>query len=83
MVTGDPTQLDLPKGQPSGLHHARRLLGSVKGIGWIELNLADIVRNHLVTKLLNADEGHEGSSKRTSSVPYTHLPLTTHHPGHT
>ncbi|MEO2150427.1 MAG: PhoH family protein [bacterium] len=66
VVTGDPTQLDLPKGQPSGLLHARRVLGSVEGIGWIELNSADIVRHHLVSKIVNAYERHEGSSKSNS-----------------
>jgi phosphate starvation-inducible PhoH-like protein len=62
VVTGDPTQLDLQKGQPSGLLHARRVLGSVKGISWIDLTAADIVRNRLVTRIVNAYERHEGTS---------------------
>ncbi len=61
VVTGDPTQLDLPKGQPSGLLHARRVLGTVKGISWVELGAADIVRNRLVTRIVNAYERHEGA----------------------
>ncbi|OUU20841.1 MAG: hypothetical protein CBC13_09945 [Planctomycetia bacterium TMED53] len=62
VVTGDPTQLDLPKGQPSGLLHAKRVLGSVKGISWVELEAADIVRNPLVTRIVKAYERHEGGS---------------------
>ncbi len=62
VVTGDPTQLDLQKGQPSGLLHARRVLGSVKGISWIDLTAADIVRNRLVTRIVDAYERHEGAS---------------------
>ncbi|MEC9475423.1 MAG: PhoH family protein [Planctomycetota bacterium] len=62
VVTGDPTQLDLPKGQPSGLLHARRVLGSVEGLAWVELGTSDIVRNRLVTGIVNAYERHEGSS---------------------
>ena len=62
VVTGDPTQLDLPKGQPSGLLHAKRVLGSVKGISWIELEASDIVRNPLVTRIVKAYERHEGGS---------------------
>ena len=62
VVTGDPTQLDLPKGQPSGLLHAKRVLGSVKGISWVELEAADIVRNPLVTRIVKAYERHEGGT---------------------
>lgn len=62
VVTGDPTQLDLPKGQPSGLLHARKVLGSVEGLKWIELGTSDIVRNRLVTGIVNAYERYEGSS---------------------
>lgn len=62
VVTGDPTQLDLPKGQPSGLLHARRVLGSVEGLAWVELGTSDIVRNRLVTGIVDAYERHEGSS---------------------
>ncbi|MGE4619029.1 MAG: PhoH family protein [Planctomycetota bacterium] len=62
VVTGDPTQLDLPKGQPSGLLHARRVLGSVKGMEWVELDSSDIVRNRLVTRIVDAYERHEGTS---------------------
>ena len=62
VVTGDPTQLDLQKGQPSGLLHARRVLGTVEGISWVDLTAADIVRNRLVTRIVDAYERHEGTA---------------------
>ncbi|HIC22219.1 MAG: phosphate starvation-inducible protein PhoH [Planctomycetota bacterium] len=62
VVTGDPTQLDLPRGQPSGLLHAREVLGSVKGMAWIELGSSDIVRNRLVTRIVDAYESLDRDS---------------------
>jgi phosphate starvation-inducible PhoH-like protein len=52
VVTGDITQTDLPPGTQSGLVHARKLLSRVKGIGWMELQAEDIVRHHLVKKIV-------------------------------
>ncbi len=60
VVTGDVTQIDLPRGQPSGLLHSRRVLGSIPGIEWLELGRGDIVRNSLVTSIVRAYERHEG-----------------------
>jgi phosphate starvation-inducible PhoH-like protein len=62
VVTGDPTQLDLPRNQPSGLLHARRVLGSVEGMAWIELGSSDIVRNRLVTRIVEAYESLDKDS---------------------
>lgn len=62
VVTGDPTQLDLPRGQPSGLLHARKVLGEVEGMAWIELGSSDIVRNRLVTRIVDAYERSEDDS---------------------
>lgn len=56
VVTGDITQVDLPPGAPSGLVHVRRLLRNVSGIGWVELERQDIVRHHLVKKIVLAYE---------------------------
>ena len=61
-LTGDPTQLDLPRGQPSGLLHARKVLGEVEGMAWIELGSSDIVRNRLVTRIVDAYERSEDDS---------------------
>lgn len=54
IITGDMTQIDLPKGVKSGLREAKEVLGEVKGISFIEMNEKDIVRHRLVTRIVNA-----------------------------
>ena len=54
IVTGDITQIDLPKKQQSGLHTALRILPDVKGIDIIYLNGEDVVRHKLVKAILRA-----------------------------
>lgn len=54
IVTGDVTQIDLPKKQQSGLHTALRILGEIKGIDIIYLNGDDVVRHKLVKNILKA-----------------------------
>ncbi|HEY9535878.1 MAG TPA: PhoH family protein [Mucilaginibacter sp.] len=54
IVTGDVTQIDLPKKQQSGLHTALRILTDIKGIDIVYLNGEDVVRHKLVRKILAA-----------------------------
>ncbi len=54
VLTGDITQIDLPKNQPSGLIKAQHILKKIKEIQFIYLNESDVVRHHLVTKIINA-----------------------------
>ena len=54
IVTGDVTQIDLPKKQQSGLFNALRILEDIKGIGIIYLSGQDVVRHKLVKKILEA-----------------------------
>jgi phosphate starvation-inducible PhoH-like protein len=54
VVTGDPTQIDLPAGAQSGLIHANELLEGVDGIAHIRFNESDIVRHPLVTRIVAA-----------------------------
>jgi phosphate starvation-inducible protein PhoH and related proteins len=54
IVTGDATQIDLPHNQRSGLKEAVRILGQVKGIGFIELTDKDVVRHRLVRDIIEA-----------------------------
>ncbi len=54
VITGDVTQIDLPKNQPSGLPQAVDILGNVKGIEFIFLDEKDVVRHKLVTDIVNA-----------------------------
>ena len=54
IITGDLTQVDLPRGQKSGLREALEVLKDIEGIGIINLDGKDIVRHKLVTKIVNA-----------------------------
>ena len=54
VITGDITQIDLPKNQPSGLPQAMEVLKDVKGISFIYLDEKDVVRHKLVTAIINA-----------------------------
>lgn len=59
LITGDMTQIDLPKEQRSGLKEALRILAGVEGIGIVELGQKDIVRHKLVTRIVNAYEKYD------------------------
>ena len=52
LITGDITQVDLPKNQPSGLIQAMKLLDKVNGIEFIHLDGQDIIRHKLVKKIV-------------------------------
>lgn len=56
VVTGDITQIDLPRNQKSGLSEAKLLLNNIDGIEFIELDKTDVVRHKLVTKIIDAYE---------------------------
>ncbi len=59
VITGDVTQIDLPKGRESGLHDARRTLTGVEGVAFVDLQRDDIVRSDLVMRIVDAYEGAE------------------------
>lgn len=59
VITGDLTQIDLPKGKKSGLRTALEVLEKVQGIDFIHLQAADVVRHTLVQKVINAYEKME------------------------
>lgn len=54
IITGDPTQIDLPKNQQSGLFRATRLLKNIEGIAHVELDEEDVVRHRLVKSIIKA-----------------------------
>jgi len=60
IVTGDITQIDLPRNQSSGLVHAMRILKDIKGIEIIMLDESDIIRHGLVTKIIRAYDKEKG-----------------------
>ncbi len=55
-ITGDITQIDLPRHQYSGLVQAEKILKNIKGIDFIFLDNSDVVRHHLVTKIIQCYE---------------------------
>ncbi len=59
IITGDPTQIDLPKNQKSGLSKAIRILKNIPGISHVELDEEDVVRHKLVKQIIKAyDKAH-------------------------
>ena len=59
VITGDPSQVDLPKGHQSGLAHAVRVLDEVKGIAVTRFTSRDVVRHPLVARIVDAYEQAE------------------------
>ena len=58
VVTGDVTQIDLPRGQKSGLVEARRILADVRGLAFTDFDASDVVRHPLVARIVDAYERH-------------------------
>jgi phosphate starvation-inducible PhoH-like protein len=54
IITGDPSQVDLPPGQTSGLSEAVRILADVEGIGHVAFTVDDVVRHELVARIVEA-----------------------------
>ncbi|MCH5328074.1 MAG: PhoH family protein [Coprobacter sp.] len=71
IITGDMTQIDLPASQISGLAQALHILKGVHGIGRVEFTKKDIVRHHLVQKIV---EAYEKYSEKQSAKPESHRP---------
>jgi phosphate starvation-inducible PhoH-like protein len=63
VITGDLTQIDLPRHKESGLVEARRILGSIEGIGMVLFDRRDVVRHPLVQRIIQAYEKHRGQGK--------------------
>ena len=65
IITGDVTQIDLPRTTASGLIQALKILRNVKGIGRVEFEKKDIVRHHLVQRIVEAYERHDEEEQAT------------------
>ena len=63
IITGDVTQIDLPRATASGLVQALRILDGVKGVGRVEFDKHDIVRHQLVQRIVEAYERHDAQEK--------------------
>jgi phosphate starvation-inducible PhoH-like protein len=57
IITGDPSQVDLPNGQTSGLAEAAKLLDGVEGIAQVKFTAEDVIRHELVARIVAAYEG--------------------------
>lgn len=74
IITGDMTQIDLPKNQRSGLKDAIHRLRSIPEIGLVELSTKDVVRHHLVAKIIRAFEAEKKkdiSNDEATNVTFT------------
>jgi phosphate starvation-inducible PhoH-like protein len=67
-VTGDTTQIDLPRNKKSGLVEAIQALEPVPGIGFHRFEDVDIVRHELVAKIVEAYKQHRGSQQTSMSL---------------
>ena len=68
IITGDMTQIDLPRTQKSGLVEALHILNDVEGIAVVNLNQKDIVRHKLVTRIVNAYEEFDKEYKNNERI---------------
>ena len=59
VITGDATQIDLPRGAHSGLTHVANILRDVDGIGFTWFGNTDVVRHPLVQRIVEAYDAHE------------------------
>ncbi len=67
VITGDVTQIDLPRGVRSGLGHAAEVLRDVEGISFTQFVAKDVVRHPLVQRIVEAYESHESSRTKTEA----------------
>lgn len=69
IITGDLTQIDLPKNQRSGLDKAVRILKNIDGIAHIELNEEDVVRHRLVKAIIKAYDRDKEAEQPAAPIP--------------
>lgn len=65
VITGDVTQIDLPKHQKSGLVESHKILKDIRGIAFANFKSEDVVRHPLVQRIVNAYEAHENNHHDT------------------
>jgi phosphate starvation-inducible PhoH-like protein len=69
VITGDITQIDLPRHQQSGLVQATRILEGINGISIIQLDNTDVIRHKLVTKIIRAYERNIENPPQANTLP--------------
>lgn len=71
VITGDRTQIDLPRGVQSGLVDAERILAKVKGISFSYFTASDVVRHPLVARIINAYDAEDEAAQARGETPET------------
>jgi len=77
VVTGDISQIDLPRGSKSGLIEAERILKRVKGVSFTRFHASDVVRHPLVARIVeayDAAQAAEPDAPRTGPSSHNTLP---------
>ncbi len=69
IITGDMSQVDLPRNQQSGLKKSKRLLKDIKGIAFIELDGSDVVRHRLVRQIIKAYDKDDAQLEEAKNKP--------------
>lgn len=69
VITGDPTQIDLPRGMASGLRHAMEVLENVNGISFTHFTSKDVVRHPIVQRIVEAYEAFEQHQESKQDKP--------------
>ncbi len=69
VVTGDITQIDLPRKEMSGLRHVTKVLSGVEGVAFDYFTARDVVRHPLVQRIVEAYDGYENIAENENSVP--------------
>jgi phosphate starvation-inducible protein PhoH and related proteins len=72
IITGDITQIDLPRGRYSGLEEAPRILSGIEGIALVYLTDKDVVRHPLVQSIIKAYEAYEAERGRDRDEKVDH-----------
>lgn len=68
VVTGDLSQVDLPRGQPSGLRDAADLLAGIEGVDFVQFTDDDVVRHKLVTRIVQAYAARDASRAQEADL---------------
>lgn len=71
VITGDPSQVDLPRGQASGLRHALEILEDVDGISFTHFQSADVVRHTIVQRIVEAYDRAESAQREREAKSQT------------
>jgi phosphate starvation-inducible protein PhoH len=69
VITGDATQIDLPRRNESGLLHAVSILSAVEGVHFAYLNTGDVVRNPLIKKIIQAYDAASPAGDASNKFP--------------